>query len=209
MDIIVLILTAFGLIPVYFLIKTKLRKPYKFDLDYKNITFSLFSDPKNSTLDKRFCFIVYFLRIINNSEESKTLKSINLSYKFNGKVYQTDSIVVQTGIISEAGEPAIVTSNGKEIVFLMRWHNIRPKLVEYKTLSPSSVFLGSAIFLFKSDVNDVHQISDLKLIVLDFRGKKLSYPIDIKKEWFDSINKGFVVVNKPFTITKDKNIQWN
>jgi len=209
MEIVILIVSALGLVPVYFLIRAKLRKRYKFDIDYKNITFALFSDPKNPKLDNRLCIIFYFFRIVNNSEESKTLKNVFLSYSFDGKVYQNESYVVHSGIISDVNKPAVLTSNGIDSVFLLDWYNIRTKLGENETIPPGGVFSGSAVFLFESIVSDVHQVKDLKLIITDFHGKKLSYPMAVKDEWFNSFNKGFSVINKSFTTKKDNTIKWD
>lgn len=209
MEVIALIVPVLGLIPIYFLIRAKLRKRYKFDLDYENITFASFSDLQNPKLDKRLCLIIYVLRIVNSSDESNTLKNVILSYRFDGKVYQDESYVVLTGMIPKAGKPAIILSNGLDTVFLMDWHNIRPKLGECEILQPGSVFSGSAVFLFESHVKDMRCIKNLKLIVTDFHGNKSSHPIAIKEDWINSLNKGFEVINKSFTITKDDAIRWN
>ena len=64
MDVFALIVAVLGLIPVIYLIRVKLRKRYKFDLDYENITFASFTNPQNPKLDKRLCLIVYVLRIV-------------------------------------------------------------------------------------------------------------------------------------------------
>jgi hypothetical protein len=206
METLAVIIGALGLIPVVYFIIKKIKKPYKFDFDYKNITFSLFSDPQTPKFDKRFCLIIYFLRIVNNSEESKTLKNILISYRYNNKIYKNESHVIQTGIIPQNNEPAIISSNGIDVIFLMRWHNIRSKLGKNEILHPGGVFSGSAVFLFEPNVN-LEKIKELKLIVIDFTGNKLSYPLEIKDEWFKPINKGFAVINKTFSINPDNSIQ--
>jgi hypothetical protein len=94
-------------------------------------------------------------------------------------------------------------------IFLMGWHNIRPQLGEYETLQPGGVFSGSAAFLFESHINDLHRVKDLKLVVTDYHGNKSSYPIAIQEEWFKPLNDGFAVINRAFTTTKGKAIQWN
>ena len=203
MEIVALIVAVLGLIPIYYLIKVKARKRYKFDLDYKNIAFATFSSPQNPKLDKRFCLIVYVLRIVNRSDESNTLKNVTLSYRFEGKVFKDESFVVLTGTTPPAGEPAIVTSNGLDSIIMMGWYNIRTKLGKYEVLQPGGVFSGSAVFLFDSHVNDLHRVKNLKLVVTDFHGNKLSYPIAIQNEWFNALEKGIAVINRAFTITKD------
>jgi len=209
MEYIAIIVAVLSLIPIYFLIRVKIRKRYKFDLDYKNISFATFSSPQNPKLDKRLCLIVYVLRIVNNSDESNTLKSVKLSYRFDGNVFQNQSYVVHTGTTPPSGEPAIITSNGLDTVFLMGWNNIRPKLGKYEMLQPGGVFSGSAVFLFESHVNDLHRVKDLKLIVTDFHGNKSSYPIAIQDDWFNGFNKGFAVIDRAFTVIKDNDFRWN
>jgi len=190
MDKLILILTALALlvalIPIYLSVRGKLRKRYKFDLNYNNIFFSSFSAPQAPKIDKCLCLIVYGLRIVNNSDEPHTLKNVIFSYRFEGKKYRAESFVVLTGTIPESGEPAIVTSNGLAAIFLMGWHNIRSQLGEYETLQPGGVFSGSAVFLFESHINDLRRVKDLKLVVTDYHGTKSSYPIAIQEEWFQA-----------------------
>lgn len=207
-----LLLTALGLIialiPVYLVIRAKLKKKYKFDLDFNNITLAYFSDSKNSKLDKRFCLVVYGLHVVNNSDEANTLKSIKLSYRYSGKVFLHDSYVVLTGKKPKEEESAVVLSNGADNIVLIGWHNIRSEIGKYKTIQPGGVFEGSAVFTFELHVNDIHRINDLKIILTDFHGNKLSYPIIVQEEWGKLLNKGFAVINKSFTINKDSAIIW-
>ena len=208
-----LILTVLGLlvatIPVYLLVRARLRKRYKFDLDYKNMLFASFSSPESPKQDKRLCLVVYVLRIVNNSEESNTLKEIRLSYRFERKAFQDESCVVPTSMIPKAGKSAIVLSNGLANIILMGWDNIRPKLGKYETLQPHGVFSGSAVFLFAPQVNDVRLLKNVKLVVTDFHGTKLSYPIAVQEEWHKPLGDGFAVINKTFTVAKDDAIRWN
>lgn len=203
MDIILLIFTVLGGLSGIAYITSKLRKRYKFDLDYKNITFAFFSTSKNSKINERFCLIVYGLRIINNSDKSNTLKNFILSYRLNGKVYKSESHVVQTGIIQKTGKPALMLSNGIDKIILVGWNNIRTKLGEYGTLQPGGVFSGSALFLLEPHVKNIHHIEDLKLIVTNFNGYRTSYPITIKEEWYENLNKRLSVINKVFTVTEE------
>ena len=213
MDDRILILTVLGLIfaviPVYLLVRSKLRKRYKFDLDYKNMLFASFSNSENPKQDKRLCLVVYVLRIVNNSEESNTLKEIRLSYRFERKAFQDESCVVPTSMISKAGQSAIVLTNGLTNIVLMGWDNIRPKLGKYETLQPHGVFSGSAVFLFDPQVNNVRLLKDVKLVVTDFHGTKSSYPIAVQEEWYKPQSDGFAVINKTFKIAKDDSIRWN
>lgn len=197
-----------SLIPVYFFVKVKLRKRYKFDLDYKNITFATFSSPQNPKLDNRFCLILYVLRIVNRSDESNTLKNVLLSYKFNGKVFQDESFVVLTGTTPPEGKPALITSNGLDNIIMMGWDNIRPKLANCEVLQPGAVLSGSAVFLFDSCVNNLNLLKNLKLIISDYHGNKLSYPIAIREEWLKGLDKGFKLINKSFAISEDNTFKW-
>jgi hypothetical protein len=208
-----LIIAVLGLlvasIPVYLVARAKLRKKYKFDLDYKNMLFASFLSPENPKQDKRFCLVVYVLRIVNSSEESNTLKEIRLSYRFKRKTFQDESCVVPTSMIPKADKPAIALSNGLANIILMGWDNIRPKLGKYETLQPHGVFSGSAVFLFAPQVNDVRLLKNIQLIVTDFHGTRLSYPIAIQEEWYKPLGDGFAVINKTFTVAKDDTIRWN
>lgn len=195
MEIALLIIGVLGLIPVLLLINAKCKKRYKFDLDYKQITFASLIVKQNAKLDKHCCLIVYVMRIINNSDKSNTLKNVILSYRFDGKIYQDESYIVPTEMIPKAEKAALVLSNGLDKICLMGWDNIRTKLGKCETLQPGGVFSGSAIFLFKPHIKDVRCIKDIKLIVTNFNEEKSSYPINIIEEWYDILDKGFFVIN--------------
>jgi hypothetical protein len=208
METILLIVALLGLIPVFFLIKAKLRKPYRLDLDYKNIFFASFLDPQNSKLDGRLCLVVYVLCLVNDSDEPNTPKSIEMSYRFDDEVNQTESYVVPTGMIPKAAKPAIVLSNGIDNAILMGWQNIRTKLGERDPLNPGGVFYGSAVFLFEPNVKDVRKVDNLKLIVSDYHGNKSVHPITIMEDWFGMLDKGFAVINTTFRTRDDDSIEF-
>jgi hypothetical protein len=208
MEILTLIIAILSLIPIYFLVKGRIKKHYKFDIDYKNITFALFSSPKSPKIDKRYCLIIYVLRIVNNYNEPSTIKDVKLSYKYNGKIFQDESYVVTTGTTPPEGKPAIITSNGQVSLFMMGWDNIRPKLGKHEILQPGGVFSGSAIFLFESQITDLHHVSDLKLTVTDYQGNKLTYKLPINKDWFKLINDRIAVINRAFTVNNDNSFTW-
>lgn len=208
MEVLILIFTGIGLIPVFFLFRDRYKKRFKLDLDYRNISFSLFHDQQNDKLNNRFCLVVYFLHIVNTSLNSITLKNINLSYCFGGRVYEDESYVVKTGDIPDVDEPNLLTTNGIDTIFLMRWKNLRTEIGKHEVLQPGGVFNGSGVFLFESSVNDLSKISKLKLTISDYNGKKITFPIAIKDSFFTGINKGFAVINRSFRITGDKSIEW-
>jgi hypothetical protein len=203
-----LIVAILGLIPVYILVKLKLKKPYELHLNYKNIQVARFSDPQNPKLDGRLCLVVYMLHIANKSYEPTTLKDIILSYHFNGKHYQDDSYGVHTGITPKMRNPAIILSNGEDNVILVGWHNVRSQIGKLEILQPGGVFRGSAVFLFEPQITDIHSIQDLALVISDFSGNRTVHPIAVEEDWLGLLSKGFAVMNRPFTIGEDDSIQW-
>jgi len=207
MEIISLIIALLGLIPICFLIKGKFKKRYKFNLDYKNITFAKFWKPTNKNLNGRLCLVVNTISIVNGSDESNTLKSIILSYHFNKKKYQTDSYVVDTGKLPKSGEPGIVLTNKESSVVLVGWENARTKLNNREVLNPGGVFSASAIFLFEQHITNAHEIQKLCLIVYDYYGNKSVHPITLQEEWYKFLNSGFLVINEPFMFNEDGSIE--
>lgn len=200
-----LIITVIGLIPVLLLIKAKTKKRYKFDLNPGNISFATFRDQNNQRLNGRFCMVVYGLSIVNNSDEPNTLKNIILSYKFDGKRYETDSYGVPIGK-SPSGEPVIAISNMSANIVLVGWHNIREKLGKKEPLQPGCVFSGSAVFLFEPQVTDLHNLEKLAFFMNDYSGHRSTFPLTIKDEWFNTLNAGFKVINKSCTFRDDGSI---
>jgi hypothetical protein len=176
LEITTLIVAIIGLVPIYFLVKTKTKKRYKFDLKYGNIFFATFLDSDNRRLDGRLCLVVYALSIVNSSDEPNTLKDIILSYRFGGKRYQTVSYVVPNGK-SPAGEPAIAITNMIDNIILVGWHNARVKLGKNELLQPGCVFSGSAVFLFEPHIIDLHNLRKLTFIVNDYYGHKSAYTL--------------------------------
>ena len=193
LSLLAMILSAIKYIPS--IIKKIRKKQYKFDMDYEDICFSLFSDQNSPKRDMRLCLFVYNLRIVNCSDKPNTLKSIELFYQHDGKRHQTESTIVQTKIEPKSGELVITLWNGIDAILVKPWYNIRQKLGGNETLQPGAVFHGSSIFLFEPCVKDAHSIKTLSLIVRDFHGNESVHPFDIDEGLFVSLNKGFMVMN--------------
>jgi len=207
METITLIIAILGLIPIYYLLRTKSKKRYKFNLDFKNITFAKFWKPSNKNLDGRLCLVVNTINVVNGSDEPNTLKSITLSYRFKKKKYQTDSYVVATEELPKSGEPGIVLTNKESNVVLVGWENVRTKLNNREILNPGSVFSGSAVFLFEQHITNASEIQKLCFIVHDYYGNKSVHPIAVQKEWYKSLSAGFFLINEPFAFKEDGSIE--
>jgi hypothetical protein len=205
LEIAALIVAIIGLIPIYFLIKTKSKKRYHFDLNFGNIFFATFWDSDNPRLDGRICLAIYALSVANGSDEANTLRDIDLSYRYGGRRYQTDSYVVPSGK-SPSGEPAIVVTNMVNNIVMVGWHNVRTKLGRHEPLQPGGVFSGSAVFLFEPHITDLHNIQKLSIIVNDYLGNKSTYPLEINEDWLKSFRSGFRIINDPYTLDEDGSV---
>ena len=85
-------------IPVFFFLKGKyFLKAHKIDINYDNFFVLPIIDTHNSALNKKLCFVIYGLRIINSGEQNITLKSVWLEYMIEDKKYISESIPIQTG----------------------------------------------------------------------------------------------------------------
>ena len=207
LEIVALIIAIIGIVPIYFLIKTKAKKRYKFDLNYGNIFFANIWDPDNPRLDGLLCLGIYALSIANGSDEPNTLKDIILTYRYGSKRYQTESYVIPSGQ-SPSGEPAIAITNITTNIVMVGWHNVRTKLGKHELLPPGSVFTGSAVFPFESDVTDLHSIRKLMIVVNDYYGNKSAYPLAIDENWFKFLNNGFSIINEPYTLGEDGSVHF-
>jgi hypothetical protein len=195
--------TIFGFIFAFIKLINLVKSRYKFDLNFKQILFAKFSFEQNQNLNNRICLLVYDLKILNQSDDSQTLKSIDLSYRYNHSNYVIDSYVVSTGKVSNSNNPALVLFNGKANIILMNWNNIRPQLGELIPINHHSVFSGSAVFIFDSVIIDPHLIKNLKLRVTDYHGRKVVFPITFQEEFVKGFNDGFSVLNHSFNISDD------
>ncbi len=203
MEIAGLIIALIALIPIaYFLWDRYARKPHKFEIDSQNALFARFICPNNKK-NGYIGLAVYVLKILNSSKESLTVKQVLLRYSVKGVERFTDSHVLLTGTIYDPHKKknvnAIIVKIGTNNVVLMNWNNLRTEIGKYKVLSPGEVLSGSALFVL--DIVNQEQISDLeniKVVVVNYRGKKTEHSISIKDEWLTSLRNGAVIENRSF-----------
>lgn len=199
MNIIGLVIAIIGLPASVFFIIIKFRKRYKYDFDYKNIIIA--------KQDGRLCFLILELNILNNSDKTRTFKSINLSYKYENKKYLEESFVVLTGTSANKEGPILYIQSGINKIFVAPWENIRIKLGEKKAFSPGEVFSGSALYLLDNHVSNAHRLEKVKLVVKDYSGTKTVQNINIKEEFFIALESGSVVINRKWKQSEDGKIE--
>ena len=198
-----LVVGIIALIPIGYLLWEKYRsKSHQFEFSSKNILFARFVCPHNAK-DENIGLLFYGLRILNSSKENLTVKRVLLHYTVDGIEHSTESHVIITGTISapqrKKNIDAIIVKIGGNNIVLMDWSNLRTDIGEYKVLSPGEVLSGSALFVLNFDnLDKISKMENVKIIVIDYNGRKTTHPILIEKHWIKAAHDGAIIENRGF-----------
>ena len=202
-----IVVGVIGLIPVVWFIRSKLRRPHKIEIDYKNVILAPIETADGSYPHGKLALGLYVLRIVNHSDSAVTLKSIRLKCLVHGKLIEADSYVTQVGTL-QTGQCALIMSNGIDKIVLMGWENIGPKIVQNNVVVPGGVLSGSAAFVICDFDKNALNIENIKLVIDDYSGNQTIHDVEFREEWVEGIKKGFRIVNRQFTHNDNGTIQW-
>jgi hypothetical protein len=82
------------LIPVIWFIRSKLRRPHKIEIDYKNVILAPIETRDGSYPNGKLALGFCVLNIVNRGDSAITLKSIRLKCLVDGKLVDTDSKII-------------------------------------------------------------------------------------------------------------------
>lgn len=202
-----IVVGVLGLVPVIWFIWSRLRRPHKIEIDYKNVILAPIETKDGSYPNGKLALGIYVLKIVNRGASATTLKSIRLKCLVNGKLIDTDSYVTQVGTLQN-GKPALIVSNGIDKIVLMGWENIRLKMGQNEAIVPGGVLSGSAVFIICDFDNNTINIDNIKLVIDDYSGNQTTHDVEFQPKWVDQIKKGFRIVDRQFTYTDKEEIQW-
>ena len=144
----------------------------------------------------------YGMKISNISNNSFTIKEVEIEYTYNGRRHSESSTFLLTGSVYSPHEKREVDSiivywNNRRI-FFKRWYNIKSVLSESKKIEPNAIIEGSALFRFAfKDINEVKKVENLSISVTDYSRNKSVHPIVIEDRWIE-IGRNAVVNPEPF-----------
>lgn len=116
-QIIVIILGIVVVIPVYFLMREKLkRKGFDFDSSYKDLTIIPITS-SNKRINNRIAICIYNIDIVNKNTFDTTIKKIDLVLKYHNRILKTYLYNVTTGSVSN-GTKAVLLNNGIQSILL-------------------------------------------------------------------------------------------
>jgi len=204
---ITIIIGILALIPVYFLIKEKLkRKGFDFDSSYKDLTIIPITS-SNKRVNSKIAICIYNIDIVNKNTFDTTVKKIDLVLKYHNKMLKTYLYNVATGSLLN-GDKAVLLNNGIDNIILMKWSNINERIISKKVLSSGGIFSGSAVFIVEKQISNLQDISELKLVIYDYLGNKSSKVIHIDQSMFTGSQKRFKVIDKKFIQSKNQKIEF-
>ena len=206
-EIIIIGIGILALIPVYYLIKDKLkRKGFDFDFSYENLTIIPITS-SNKRINSKIAICVYCMDIVNKNTFDTTIKKIDLVFKYHNKILKTHLYNVATGSLLN-GDKAVLLNNGIDNIILMKWSNINERIISKKVLSSGGIFSGSGVFIIEEQISNLRDVSELRLAIYDYLGNKSTRVIRIDQSMFTGSQKRFKVIDKKFIQSKNQKIEF-
>jgi len=124
---------------------------------------------------------------------------VELEYSINGVSHTTDSHTLVTTEQSN-GQPAILMNSNVKMANIigLDWKNMRQVLLESGEISPGGVINAGLYYVFDCGVNEMSGIQHLKIRITDYANNSYFQELHPKKEWYQSANMGFKLINSKF-----------
>lgn len=119
--------------------------------------------------------------IKNLTNIAKTIKNINLKYKFEKREYVTNSFVLFTGgNRNYQRDIKIPNINGQDTIILVECKNLMTKLSNFEPLAPEGMVNGFILFIFYNcKMIDYKKISNIEMLITDTRNKVYKKKIEL------------------------------
>ena len=192
------------IVPVGFLIYDRFfRIKHRIRVEHGNVTFFRLISGTAERNDK-LVLMILGLNIINSSQESYTLKELVLRYKDG--VIEKEALPYNIPIGNIKDWQAIAATNTIDTV-VIHWKNILEVLSNCAVLQPGQLVSGNALFILDASKESMRDIKDFSIVIRDFLGHVTTHHNKAKESWYQSIDKGFALVDAP--VSKDgDSIQW-
>ena len=206
-EIVIIIIGIVALIPVYFLIREKLkRKGFDFDSSYKDLTIIPITS-SDKRINNKVAICIYNIDIVNKNTFDTTIKKIDLFLKYHNKILETYLYNVTTGSVLN-GTKAVLLNNGIQSILLGGWSHLNERIMSKEVLSSGGIFSGSAVFIVEEQISNLMDISELRLVIYDYLGNKSSKVIHVDQSMFTGLKKRFRVIDKKFIENKNQEIEF-
>ena len=193
MELLVLVVSILGLIPVAYLVHSRvIRKRHKIDFEVGNVSLARVVSPSPQRNDK-LALVTYGVTFVSIGPDPVTLKEVVLRYHFDG-TREARAEAVLTGHVH--GKESVAMANASDRIILA-WHNLRDVLVQRHVLSTGGTSSGSAIFVLDAPVDRYRDVARCTLIVTDYSGRKSRHKLAVGPGWYTGIEKGISLVDAP------------
>lgn len=196
-------------IPIVVMIIQYFEKKRLVKIDYENIVFAQYKSGYGEISENAF-LVLYGLSIVNRSRKNTTIKSVKLSYRINHKKFTTGPRKIQTGKLQNGIEAVIIyLALIKSNLVLMNWKNVSTVVDNQKLLSSGEVLKASAVFSLVCSIYEVRNITDVKLEIEDYYGKKTHHKIKMQEKWLNTSDKQGLIIDNKFIISEKDEVIWN
>jgi hypothetical protein len=135
----------------------------------------------------------YDIKIKNLTRKTKTIKSVELQYEYNGEVYTIDSFVMPP-MTDVSGREYITVHNSKGYgsVRMLSWKNLRTEINKFEPIMSEGILSASAVYILNScKPSDFNKVREVKFLITDSKDKIYKQPFKLNREYYNYIEKGF------------------
>ena len=186
------------------------KRQHTLVIDVPNTTTAQFLLKGNSNSGK-LGLLFYNLRIVNSFDENVTIGEVILRYELEGKLFNSESYVLQTGIVRPPGKgdvDAIIVRLGPANIVLMGWKNLREEIGEHKIILPGGVLAASAAFVLDMrDISELARVGKLTISIMDYSGNETVKELPMEAKWVDDAKKQ-IVENRRFVVDEINNVAY-